>query len=122
MFSDVPFSGNGFRSMTLPPNPSAVDRAARFLLFDHIGELAWRVENLALTIQAQGAGGDEAGVLHSMGRLYLTVQCLKDAEKQLKFEMMKEAAAARAEKKSLTSEGDGATKANGLGGESKATA
>ncbi len=93
--------------MANPPNPSAVDRAARLLLYEHISELAWRVENIATTIQAQVAGGDAAGALHSIGRLYLTVKCLKDADGQLKLEMMKEAAAARAELQKLK---DGSTK------------
>ena len=88
--------------MTNPPNP-AVDRAARILLFEHISELAWRVENISTTIQCQCAGADAAGALHSMGRLYLTVQCLKDAEKLLK-------AMERAERKELTAGAAGNTK------------
>ena len=82
-------------------NTSAVDRASRLLIQEHISELAWRVENISLTIQAQCAGGDDAGALHSLGRLYLTVTCLKDAEKMLKLDMMKAAALARAPKNGL---------------------
>ena len=82
--------------MSDPPNPTAVDRAARLLLYEHVSELAWRVENIATTIQAQMAGGDDAGALHSLGRLYLTVTCLKDGEKMLKAIQKQDLTLARA--------------------------
>ena len=81
--------------MANPPDPTAVDRAARLLLYEHISELAWRVENIATTIQAQCAGADDAGALHSLGRLYLTVTCLKDGEKLLKAIQKQDLTAAR---------------------------
>ena len=76
-------------------NKAAVDRASRLLIQEHISELAWRVENISLTIQAQCAGGDDAGALHSLGRLYLTVTCLKDGEKMLKAIQKQNLTAAR---------------------------
>jgi hypothetical protein len=62
----------------------AVDRAARLLLYEHIGELSWRIEATAATIQIQIATGDEWGALHSMSRLAEMWRVLAQAGNKLR--------------------------------------
>ena len=70
--------------MTKHADQPAIDRAARLLLHEHIGELAWRIEVTATTIQLQIGSGDEFGALHSMSRLAEMWRVLAQAGNKLR--------------------------------------